>query len=85
MDYDATPAQERLIAWAETPPTQDRDPDADFPDMMNTEQAAQYLGVAPCTVRRRVNEGKIPLARRGSRGQWHRFYKKDLQAIKGGI
>ncbi len=37
------------------------------PELMNTKQCAQWLGLAPSSVRRRVAEGTIPYHRRGGR------------------
>jgi excisionase family DNA binding protein len=42
------------------------------------EQAAQYLGLTPTAVRRRVHRGQIPFHRLGSR---LRFKKEELDAL----
>ncbi|OAH41629.1 hypothetical protein AYJ66_06455 [Dietzia cinnamea] len=43
-------------------------------------QAAEYLGVSPKTIRRMISRGEVPAYRLAGNGRL-RFLKKDLDAI----
>lgn len=53
-----------------------------LPDLVNTRDAATYLGIAQCTVNREVKRGHLSVAKKGGRGQWHLFRKADLDKYK---
>lgn len=82
---DAGAAKPSWVDWAENEAALTSDPDDDlpttFPEVMNTAQAAEYLGLAQCTVNRAVLRGDLAALEKGKRGKWTTFRKADLDVF----
>lgn len=81
------------VRWAETPITPitpiGDDPDGDldereFPDPMNSTDAAAYVGVASCTLNRAVRRGELEATTGPGKGHPNWFQKANLDRYKKG-